>query len=70
VLRSRDGGRTWGDASLLADGYVEPSLCVLPSGRLIGLVAQFMPGPMPLWSNMILPIYLNRSVLCFFSDHL
>ena len=44
VLRSRDGGRTWGDASLLADGYVEPSLYVLPSGRLIGLVAQFMPG--------------------------
>ena len=44
VLRSRDGGRTWGDASLLADGFVEPSLYVLPSGRLIGLVVQFMPG--------------------------
>ena len=70
VWRSRDGGRTWGDASLLADGFVEQSLFALPSGRLIGLVAQFMPGPMPLWSNMILPIYRNRSVLCFFSDHL
>ena len=44
VLRSRDGGRTWGDASLLAEGFVEPSLYVLPSGRLIGLVVQFMPG--------------------------
>jgi hypothetical protein len=44
VLRSRDGGLTWGDGSLLADGFVEPSLYVLPAGRLIGLVAQFMPG--------------------------
>jgi hypothetical protein len=26
--------------------------------------------PMPLWSNMILSIYRNRSVSCFFSDHL
>jgi len=44
LLRSRDGGQSWGDGSLLADGFVEPSLYVLPSGRLIGLMAQFMPG--------------------------
>lgn len=44
ILRSRDGGQTWGDASLLADGFVEPSLYLLPSGRLIGMVVQFMPG--------------------------
>ena len=43
-LRSRDGGCTWGDASRLAGGFVEPSLYVLPSGRLIWLVVQFMPG--------------------------
>lgn len=44
LLRSRDGGQTWGDGSLLADGFVEPSLYLLPSGRLIGMVVQFMPG--------------------------
>ncbi len=44
LLRSRDGGNSWGDGSLLADGFVEPTLYVLPSGRLIGLVVQFMPG--------------------------
>ena len=44
VIRSRDGGQSWGDASPLADGFVEPPLFVLPSGRLIGLVVQFMPG--------------------------
>ena len=44
LLRSRDGGKSWGDGSLLADGFVEPTLYVLPSGRLIGLVVQFMPG--------------------------
>ena len=44
LLRSRDGGHTWGDGSLLADGFVEPSLYVLPSGRLLGMVVQFMPG--------------------------
>lgn len=44
LLRSRDGGHTWGDGSVLADGFVEPSLYVLPSGRLLGMVVQFMPG--------------------------
>lgn len=44
ILRSRDGGRTWGEACLLADGFVEPSLSLLPGGRLVGLVVQFMPG--------------------------
>ncbi len=44
VLRSRDGGHTWGEASSLADDFVEPSLFLLPSGRLIGLIVQFMPG--------------------------
>lgn len=44
LLRSRDGGQTWGDGSLLADGFVEPSLYMLPSGRLMAMVVQFMPG--------------------------
>lgn len=41
VLRSRDGGLSWGDGSLLAAGFVEPSLYVMPSGKLIGQVVQF-----------------------------
>ncbi len=35
LLRSTDGGCTWGDESLVADGYNETSYALLPSGRLL-----------------------------------
>lgn len=34
LLRSRDGGKSWGDPTLLAQDYNETALAVLPSGRL------------------------------------
>jgi Neuraminidase (sialidase) len=34
LLRSRDGGRNWGDPTLLAQDYNETALAVLPNGRL------------------------------------
>jgi hypothetical protein len=34
LLRSRDGGRTWGDASLIAKGHNETALAVLSGRRL------------------------------------
>jgi len=43
-LRSTDGGSTWGDAALVADGtelrthYLEPSLTRLEDGRLISML--------------------------------
>ena len=38
VLRSRDGGRTWGDGSLVAGGFDETALLHLASGRLIAMM--------------------------------
>lgn len=39
VVRSRDHGRTWGDATVIVEGYPtilpEPALCLLPDGRLV-----------------------------------
>jgi hypothetical protein len=35
LLRSSDGGKTWGDESLVAVGYNETSFAFLPSGRLL-----------------------------------
>jgi len=35
LLRSRDGGRTWGDESLVATGHNEISYAFLPDGRLL-----------------------------------
>ena len=35
LLRSRDGGRTWGDESLVALGYNETAHAFLPGGRLL-----------------------------------
>jgi len=35
VVRSRDGGATWGDESLVAEKYNETSLAFLPQGRLL-----------------------------------
>ena len=36
LLRSADGGRTWGDETLVARGYNETAYAFLPDGRLIG----------------------------------
>jgi len=39
LYRSRDGGRTWGDASCVAaDGYNETALLRMPDGRLLAAV--------------------------------
>lgn len=35
LLRSRDGGKTWGDESLVATGHNETSYAFLPGGRLL-----------------------------------
>jgi hypothetical protein len=34
VLRSKDGGMTWGDSTLIAEGYNETALALLPGNRL------------------------------------
>jgi hypothetical protein len=38
VLRSRDGGETWADASMIAPGLDETALVYLSSGRLIAML--------------------------------
>ena len=43
VLRSQDGGRTWGDFSVIGNGD-ESSLLLLPSGKLLAAVRG---GPVP-----------------------
>ncbi len=35
VFRSKDGGKTWGNPSLIAKGYNETTLAVLPDGKLV-----------------------------------
>lgn len=35
VIRSRDGGATWSDISVIAEGYNETALLALPSGRIL-----------------------------------
>lgn len=37
VYRSKDGGITWGDATMIADHYNETSLTLLPDGRLLAV---------------------------------
>jgi len=37
LVRSRDDGRTWGDATRIAEGFNETQLLALPSGTLIAL---------------------------------
>jgi hypothetical protein len=49
ILRSRDGGKTWGDASRLSDDNLgETALLALPSGKLIALLRR-QPGDTALW---------------------
>ena len=49
VVRSRDDGRTWGDASLVAPAMDETALAVLPGGTVIALLRGTAP-PAELWS--------------------
>ena len=44
VLRSKDGGETWGDGSMIAETYDETSLVYLSSGRLIAMLRQSGTG--------------------------
>ncbi len=38
ILRSRDNGETWGDGSLIAEGFDETALLPLASGKLIAML--------------------------------
>jgi hypothetical protein len=40
IVRSRDGGRTWGDSSTIAEGADETALLSLPSGKLIAMLRR------------------------------
>ena len=37
VVRSRDDGQTWNDPSLIAEGFSETGLLLLPSGRILAM---------------------------------
>ncbi|MCX6991582.1 MAG: sialidase family protein [Kiritimatiellaeota bacterium] len=43
LLRSRDGGKTWGDESLVAVGHNETSYTFLPGGRLLAVARCEVP---------------------------
>ena len=44
ILRSRDGGRTWEEPSLIAVGYSETALLALPDGTLLAAMRSKHPG--------------------------
>jgi Neuraminidase (sialidase) len=44
LLRSRDGGKSWGDPSLIARDYNETALVVLPGGRLAAALRSSKGG--------------------------
>lgn len=44
LLRSTDGGKTWGDESLVAVGHNETSYAFLPGGRLLAAARSETPG--------------------------
>ncbi len=48
VVRSNDGGRTWGDVSLVAQdehiGFWEPAYMALPSGKIIAMLRTHEAG--------------------------
>ncbi|MCC7493760.1 MAG: exo-alpha-sialidase [Fimbriimonadaceae bacterium] len=41
LLRSRDQGRTWGDPSIVADGFNEFSVAALPDGRVLAALRDW-----------------------------
>jgi Neuraminidase (sialidase) len=44
VFRSRDGGKTWGDPSLIAKGFNETALLLMPDGRLLAAMRSDAAG--------------------------
>ena len=44
VFRSRDGGKTWGDLSLIARGFNETGLLLMPDGRLLAVMRSDAAG--------------------------
>jgi len=48
VLKSKDGGKTWGEPSIIARdeviGFYEPALLSLPSGKIIAMLRTHEPG--------------------------
>ena len=38
VYRSKDNGGTWGDASVIGEGFNETALCVMPDDRVIAMM--------------------------------
>jgi len=50
ILRSRDGGKTWGDLSLVATEMNETSFICLPDGELLALMRSEKSHPASLYS--------------------
>jgi hypothetical protein len=48
VLRSKDGGKTWGDLAIMAKdervGFYEPALLALPSGKVVAMLRTHEAG--------------------------
>jgi len=44
LTRSRDGGRTWGDESIVAEDYNETSFVFLPDGTLVAAARNWSQG--------------------------
>ncbi|HZT33466.1 MAG TPA: sialidase family protein [Bryobacteraceae bacterium] len=44
LYRSRDGGLTWGDPTLIADDFNETALALLPDGRLLAVARSHHGG--------------------------
>ena len=38
LYRSKDGGKTWGDMSVIAEGFNETALCAMPDDRVIAMM--------------------------------
>ncbi len=44
VIRTKDGGRTWGDESLIAEGHNECAMWVLDNGEILAVPRHQRPG--------------------------
>ena len=54
IIRSRDGGKTWGDVSEIAENSDETALLYLPSGKMIAMLRRSIPehGRPSLWQSV------------------